>query len=461
MFVPKSLGISSQTYGRADFYNDIQSYIRFKTPHQSLRALIDPKTSRSPLCRIKEALPHIIRDPSNKKRLTRVDHELRMFGCLARVNLRDRVGAILSRLESQQIERAEELTEVFLEESQQALDLFRAQSTSFEDTAVPRWLREVYTWVDEYASLMVELYLTELLAQVDKSGSKTLAAMRDRITTTLRAEFKYRDARGYAMMNTSTGPNEHFIYRSGQLKKFVTSVLFLDINKEHEGQRWFEIGAAVAAGVAMFLSTIAAIWSQQRYGLNSWAFVSALVIGYMFKDRIKDWMRRVVTGQLRRFLSDYKVDIVDPVHEVKVGRCHESFSFLPMPQIPDRVWAARHADSKSLIEEENKREHVLCYSKSIRIHSALIGELHGRLSDINDIIRFNVRSFIGRADDPTRVLPSYDLQSNAVSDVELHKLYHMNVVFVLKARGATTNLHRVRVVFDKNGIRRLDDVAVH
>lgn len=462
-FVPKSLGVTPLTYHRGDFYNDIQGYIRFKTPQLSFRALVDSQAKRSPLYRINAALPFLIRDPGDKARLTRVDEELRMFGCFTRVNLRDRVGALLQRLDVGGVEDVGVSSEILLDELHEAISQFRQLAASFEDTTIPQWLREVYLWVDEYISIMIEAYLTELLARVDglaQGSCQHASRIRKAVATALTAELKYRSQRQYVTLLSADGRNEHFIYRSGQLKKFVTSVLFLDINKENEGERWLEIAAATAAGIAMLLSTLAAIWSQQRYGLNSWAFVFALVVGYMFKDRIKDWLRRMFAGQLRRFLADFKVDIVDPLHETKVGRCHESFAFLPRARIPDGVWQARHADSTSVIEKESKREYIMCYSKSVRIRGEVIGELHGRLSDINDIIRFNIRRLLNRADDPTRTVPMYEPEVDRVSQIEMHKLYHLNVVFALKVPGKTSRIRRVRVVFDKTGIRRLEELAL-
>ena len=44
----KTLGINPATYGKTEFYNDIQRYIRFKTPQFSISKLTDPGEKNSP-----------------------------------------------------------------------------------------------------------------------------------------------------------------------------------------------------------------------------------------------------------------------------------------------------------------------------------------------------------------------------------------------------------------------------
>ena len=45
-FLPKSLGINSHTYDRAQFFSDVQAYLRFKTPALPLVSVLDAETSR-------------------------------------------------------------------------------------------------------------------------------------------------------------------------------------------------------------------------------------------------------------------------------------------------------------------------------------------------------------------------------------------------------------------------------
>ncbi|MBI4215530.1 MAG: hypothetical protein HY602_02295, partial [Parcubacteria group bacterium] len=55
-FVPKSLLIDRDTYKREEFYDDMASLIRYKTPHISIKELGNFESKTSPLARIKKLL---------------------------------------------------------------------------------------------------------------------------------------------------------------------------------------------------------------------------------------------------------------------------------------------------------------------------------------------------------------------------------------------------------------------
>src|SRR5574339_244371 len=45
IFVPRSLGVTEESYPKNEIYRDIKNYIRIKTPQMSLRDLIDDDLS--------------------------------------------------------------------------------------------------------------------------------------------------------------------------------------------------------------------------------------------------------------------------------------------------------------------------------------------------------------------------------------------------------------------------------
>ena len=45
IFIPRSLGITEESYPKNELYRDIKNYIRIKTPQMSLRDLVDGNTS--------------------------------------------------------------------------------------------------------------------------------------------------------------------------------------------------------------------------------------------------------------------------------------------------------------------------------------------------------------------------------------------------------------------------------
>jgi hypothetical protein len=71
-------------------------------------------------------------------------------------------------------------------------------------------------------------------------------------------------------------------------------------------------------------------------------------------------------------------------------------------------------------------------------------------------MRFCVSHFLVRADDPVVRVPIYDPQTDAVVRRDFAKTYHVNLVMVMRSATTAPVLRRIRVVFDKRGIRRLD-----
>jgi len=489
--VPRSLGLDVHSYTREQFYADVQAYIRFKTPHVSLPALADSDDRRSPLQRARRLVQQ-----ANGELETlepgQLSHELRLLGCMVRANLRDTATDISTKIERLGDPGAHE---VLTQDVRQAiarllhdvgviLGAFRALRPDFLQPRRPQWLGELYEYVDEYLSISVETYLTSVLSSLDANEGlrRRLADNRAGLVTRVVAEQRHRSGAGYQSVLDPDGENRSYVYRKSALKKFVSSVLFLEIRKEKEGRGIANVVAGVAAAVAMAFSTVAAIWSQGRYGLNSFPFVLAIVISYVFKDRIKEWLRAYFSGLLSSWLSDYSVQIHDPVAGVVVGRCRESFAFLSPSQVPPEILRRRHADSRSVLEPESKPEVIMKYVKDVTLLGKRIAHTHGRLGDVNDIIRFDFSGFLARMDQPRQTVATYSPELDGVTAVTCPKAYHVNLVMVLTAQGhqsrspkpsrgsAPSRRHdasrkldvvaidRFRVILDKRGIRSLQVV---
>src|SRR5690606_33093329 len=115
------------------------------------------------------------------------------------------------------------------------------------------------------------------------------ADVRARLIEELLAERSYRQSCGYPCPHDSDP--EGYVYRRSVLKKLVNSVLWLEISKQKEGAAIGNLAAAIAAGAAMAFALIAALWgSRMGYVADTWGFVLAGTITYMFKDRIKEWL---------------------------------------------------------------------------------------------------------------------------------------------------------------------------
>lgn len=472
-FVPASLGLNENSYTRQHFYNDVQTYIRFKTPSIPLATLADPSTPKSPLAEIRRLLERSQRAPKDTRLPKQLSYELRMFCCVARARLRDRVRAVrdaVARLPAHS-ERYDVLVadiaamcERFADELDQLLAEWRHLRAPIMEVTTHDDTRDMYLHADEYISLVVEENITLVVRALDRSEfiNGQVSNARGRFIERLMAERAYRRGAGYDTAE-SVDDGELFVYRRSLLKKLVTSVLWLEVDKQHRGKTVGDVTAAFAAGVAMLFAVLATIFATQMWMINTSAFVAAAVVTYMFKDRMKDWLKRYFSRRISRLMPDYNVNIRDPMTGEHIGSSRESFGYVSHDRVPDAVRELRHAQSDSEVAREAKKEVVLRYDKEIRVHSKeVIQRMHLADYDVNDITRFALWQMLIRGDDPKYAIPMYDAEDDKVRKRSFRRVYHLNIVMVFHAgtrKQQTTTMRHLRVIFDKHKIRRLEHVT--
>ena len=477
IFVPKSLGVSRHSYDSNSFFSDIQGYIRFKTPQMSFRRMIDPEAADSPLTRLRALVESTAGDrfESGKGVLSQ---ELRMFGCLLRANLRDTIAASCGRLESTERQTSEP-DQRFLDLAQsihQVVDdvdaaciAFRNLRPEFVGVRAPSWVRKQFECVDEFVSVTVESCLSELLHVLDRRRTRDKKKSREvtdslwnRLVATITREQIYREQSGYVTCLQDKTGRSAYLNRIGALKKFVTSVLFLEMADRREGVTFLQVAAGIAAGIAMAFSLAAAFFSERVWGVNSIPFLVAVVLGYIFKDRIKDWAKAYFATRISRWLPDRSMEVIDPASGGSVGHCRESFAFLNNRQVPESVRRWRQASSvHAPANSEVQLESVLHYAKDVAVLGQRIADTHDQRLGINDIIRWNISRLMSRMDDPVREVEFYDRQKGNLQTVPCPKQYELNVVLVLSEPQRLVSVERYRVQLDRSGIHALELVAIN
>ena len=193
---------------------------------------------------------------------------------------------------------------------------------------------------------------------------------------------------------TDRNNNEQLIFRRNVLKKYMHNVLFLDTRTRREGKVIEQGLFGIAAGISMLFATVVLFLSQSLYGPLTLPVFLALVIGYMFKDRIKEMLRVYLSRKVSSLLFDHKTRIYsDPRHPI--GYCRESFDFVDEAKVPDRIMKIRDRDHMTEIQSEWVSEGVLRYRKRIKLSSRAIAAAYRDIDTdgINDIMRLNVAEF--------------------------------------------------------------------
>ena len=473
-FIPRALNVGPHNYKKENFYNSTQRYIRFRTPKISLGKLCDPALATSPLNRIRADMSRVLSGAGGQALTDKICDEFRLLGCIIRGEIRDYVKIFAGELASYGAAAPAAQRKLFVGEGlenflgdlknlETALSSLKAEVS---DPAVPVKIRETAAFFDEYVSLILEEYLTSLIEalRANPGARAHFESIEKGVLEIVAGQNRYRQAMKYPSLLTPGSSNEVIIYRRGVLKKFISSVLYLKAEfSEWEGLTQVFFG--LAAGSAMLFAVLVTLFFQRRYAMNSMPFVLAVVISYIFKDRIKDWLKLLFSRSLTRWISDRKIDILDSAEgSARIGVLKEAVTFIPGRDVPPDITRLRRIDNITSVDEEGKPERVLKYKKEIFLFPEVIMKRHERRRDLNDIMRFNIREVVEQADDAEVDYPYVDPADGAVRSASCARVYHMNLVlkYTYYSREGQLNLHyeRIRIVLNKEGIVRLEEVRV-
>lgn len=176
----------------------------------------------------------------------------------------------------------------------------------------------------------------------------------------------------------------------------------------------------------MIFATAIAFYFQWCFGNFTTPFFTALVIGYMFKDRIKEIGRGLFVNQLHSFLYDQRIVIYTQNKQHRLGLLREKVSFIQEDDLPRRIREARNCDRFVQVENDGRDENIIHYTKDIILYADPIRKSVGDISQvtgINDIIRYDVRFLLSKMDDP--IQKRLMLQDNQLVTVSTHKVYHI------------------------------------
>jgi len=446
-FLPTNLGINSETYRKEEFFSDLHEYIRLKTPSVPITGMTG---ADSPL----EKLEQTFADMSAKKpdAVNLYSARLKLFCSIMRSALRDQEILIENSLEQPE---ASALIRSFLEETASILKSYRELYPKLCIQTIPEDVRELFRHADEFLSIIHNKYLYKLYYAVSKKEQFFLC--RKQIVTRAEQEIEYRKERNYPSVPDPEGDNEELVYREGTLKKAMASILFLRKETRRDGVLLENILFSIAAGIAMAFATIMAFITQ-KYIVQDISLVlfMTLVIAYMGKDRIKDWLKLYFSTKLRRFIHDYKTRILGENGE-QVGFCRESFSFLKAGDVPREITEIRHKAYLSDLENGCFGEQVILARKQVTVNSKAFHDLiRGYQADgLVDIMRFNFSRFLRHMDNPVKKLFIPD-GKGGVMPIDAKRVYHVNIVVRYGMKGLSDSYVKFRIVLSRNGIKRIN-----
>jgi hypothetical protein len=238
-------------------------------------------------------------------------------------------------------------------------------------------------------------------------------------------------------------------------------VLWLSTTTRREGSTLEHILFATAAGVSMIFATLIAFYAQSVYGQISMPVFLALVIAYMFKDRIKEVGRSLSAHIVSRRLYDYRTTIQTQEDERKLGYVREKMVHVPASSAHKRlgpdVWDTRRSDPHYEPELLGKPESIIHYAKQVTLRKnafRYLAEDGLEIGAINDITRLDVRNFLRKMDNPYE--ERLVLRNGRVTQVRCQRTYPLNLISVFGTEDGAMTCERTLVVLSRKGIVRIE-----
>lgn len=466
IFVPRSLGITEKSYPKDEIYRDIKNYIRIKTPEMSLRDLIDNDVS--PL----RAVQQIIQQPTwylEDGLSDQLIHALRLFGAMFKSSLREHLNLINRRIQvaspnAKIYSLIGNLTDELIDQFEKISVRYRMLYGKLNLPYVRKEVFLAYSLVDEYISLLIEEGATELFQIVTEhyDGTDQTQYLR-KLNEIVKKETAHRVLHGYGSILRVGDENETYAFRASVIKKYVSGVLHLSTDAQREGKGIEQLLLALAAGISMVFATVVAFYFQSIYGSFTFPAFVALIIGYMFKDRIKQFVQALFSGKLHASLFDRRINIRTLDGKYKLATLREKITFMKESDISQDVRSARRQDPFANLDNDRQGETVICHTKDIVLNADLFQRAFvglPRTSGLNDIIRYDIHPYLQKMADPVEDQPL--LVEGELKVVQFHKVYHINFVSQYTSISHRTEkiYKRMRLVLNRLGIKRIEYIPL-
>ena len=447
MFVPNSLDINPENYGKKQFYRDIKSNVRLITPVYLMRDIA--QETSLPLTSLRKALEKVVNNHQHAD-LDAYEYHLKMFAAIFKSALRDQVAHIAA---ARSLESADYLVKDYVSSTRQVLEKFRHLYQIIDVPTVSDKARSYFRLCDEFMSHVVEMRTIRLIRLIDRS--EKCSVLKDELTDLIMGEREYKVSQGYGVISGDDVRDRQLVYHRGMLKKFIESELYIRLDKKKDGVALEQIYYSLAAGAAMIFATAVSWYSQIKYGNITWPLFIVLVVSYMLKDRIKELLRFFFAHKLGNKYYDKKAVI--NIGRNRIGVIKEGFDFISESKTPAQVLRMR--DKASTVEEESRifEEKILLYRKHVTIDDVALAENDDYpMRGINEIMRLHLHRFTQKMDNPSIPVDSVD-ESGNIGSVDVQKIYHVNIVFQLQ-HDDDVEYHHFRITMTRNGVLSIDEI---
>ncbi len=400
-FLPETFRLDASSYEKRELFSDVRSYVRFSVPPLDLDAV--PEEAATLAGRLLgESLEAGIDD-------------LKLFASRVRRAIGEGAREIDNAVAAGAWDDVPELVHAFVATGNAALAAVRdvmsrwkLRGLSFQQ-ADPE-LAKAAAWVDEHLSRLLEIALVEMATKIEGAGGPDeLLSVTGEAAV---AEAQYRRSRRAGPVSSVEGSVhdlERIERRHHSLKRYTSSVLWLDVEVRDGYAGAQHAFHALAAGIAMaFAVVVAVLWGQpgatSRFGM--WAAV--VIVAYMGKDRLKAMLQTVFDSLILKHLPDRRWAVRSPGTSVVLADVTERARFIARDDLPDDVETARSESYRDRLEELAGPESVLHHSKTVHVRPDGMATSAPEFQSLTDVMRIDVSRWLVHTDDAKRTVTLAD-----------------------------------------------------
>ena len=434
LFLPTNLSVNEYTYSNEDFYNDHVSYIRLITPKNELGVLKN---------KLKGLVMALKKNLDNEEEKSILKHEIKLVVCSYISYLRSFIQnsidkGVKPRRVKVLIKRIKEFDEI------------KKELLSLHVNEDDEKLIHLINSTAEYLSLTTQHYLFKLNMYLKSLGDEHNELINS-VLTLINEELKFCKKNSFPIISNDEYENEHVIFRYSVFKKYFYGVLYLHQKRKEDGKGIKEFYYAIAAGISMIFTTVVVFATQKEYGNFTTSFFAAVVISYMFKDRLKEAYRHYFDKRIERKTYDFKEKIFDADKRSLFAFTKERMRFVDKKSLPQSVINTRVKGVPSRLSTWFLGEDIIKYEKSVTLYNKNIQNYYNNtVNGIHNIMRFEITKFLKKMDSPK--VPLYRINNNSLYG---DKVYHVNIVVEFKS-DEETSYHKARLILNRNGIKRIE-----
>ena len=454
-FLPAQLNVTGRRIGVKKLIDNIKIYTRFSTPKMSLEALTDRENTLSPISRIRSLLnePEVIPKNTRDKLL----YELQVLANIYRAEVENTVSLTGLETGTQTPESmCRKMLETFLSEIRLFLKEFRKLHPLFISPRISDLHRTALNWADESISIITERSLNKLFSIVSEYDKPE--KLMSEIVELVKNETAYRTSMNYQYLYNKDNPyiGEILAYRENTLKKWAQSAMYMTREESRNQRRAGHIIAGTAAGVAMFFAVFVTIFAGKVFIPNTTPWVLAVIISYIFKDRIKEILRESFKKFLPRLTSDQLSLLYDSSAGEKVGAARSFAKFSKAGSAPSGIRQIRNEipnPFRSILPEQD----LIHYQRVIELNSEKLRKNHTRLTSTTEIIRFHIADWLREMDDPKDIF--YRLEEMKKIKIKGNRVYKVHLIMSMKKENQpeTEELYHYCIMLNKAGILRIEN----